>query len=263
MDKNELFKLYRELYFHEMEVKEKLVARTQISFAIVVTAFTVISYMLRMLDYNSNSYSVAYFVVFISISTVLFTFSLWFLVRSFSWRSYRGIASPEKTDLYRIELVEHRDALLAYNEDNPDNQQEIYNVDDAMESYLYENFKVCSTHNTEVNDGRSGYALDGFRCVLSALFPLAVASGIFILSDLDSSSPRKELLIKDISAATLLVKLTEEIEQLKLETSKIKKESIMSNEKNVTPPPPPMPAAPEPRNIKSETPIPAKEMKDE
>ncbi|ENM3825755.1 hypothetical protein AB5A11_003527, partial [Vibrio cholerae] len=238
----------------------KLVARTQISFAIVVTAFTVISYMVRMLDYTSNCYAVAFFVVFVSISTLILIASLWFLIHSFSWRSYRGIPSPSRTDDYRIELIEHRDALVAYNEENPDHQQELYDVDDVMESYLYENFKVCSTHNTEVNDGRSGYARDGFKWVLAALLPLGIASSIFIIADLDTSSPRKELLIKDSSVSTQLERLTEQVKLLQLEASKIQKESIMSNEKKVAPPPPPMPTAPEPRNIKSETPVPPKEM---
>ncbi|CAI2312765.1 hypothetical protein [Vibrio parahaemolyticus] len=261
MDKKSLFKLYRELYFHEMDVKEKLVARTQISFAVVVTAFTVISYMIRMLDYNSNCYAVAFFVVFVSISTLILIASLWFLIHSFSWRSYRGIPSPSKTDNYRIELIEHRDALVAYNEENPEHQQELYDVDEVMESYLYENFKVCSTHNTEVNDGRSGYARDGFKWVLTALLPLAIASSIFIIADLDTSSPRKELLIKDSNVTAQLEKFTAQVELLKLEASKFQKESIMSDEKNVAPPPPPpMPTAPEPRNIKSETPVPPKEM---
>lgn len=260
MDKKSLFKLYRELYFHEMDVKEKLVARTQISFAIVVTAFTIISYMVRMLDYSSNCYAIAFFIVFVSISTSTLIASLWFLIHSFSWRSYRGIPSPAKTDKYRIELIEHRDALIAYNDENPEYQQKIYDVDEVMESYLYEKFKVCSTHNTDVNDGRSGYARDGFKWVLAALLPLAIASSIFIISDLDTSSPRKEFLIKDSNVATQLVKLTAQIELLKLESSKLKKDRIMSNEKNVAPPPPPMPIAPEPRNIKSETPVPPKEM---
>lgn len=260
MDKKSLFQLYRELYFHEMDVKEKLVARTQISFVIVVTAFTVISYMVRMLDYTSNCFAVALFIVFVSISTLILIASLWFLIRSFSWRSYHGIPSPSKTDNYRIELIEHRDALIAYNEENPDNQQDLYDIDEVMESYLYENFKLCSTHNTEVNDGRSGYARDGFKWVLTALLPLAIASSIFIITDLDTSSPRKELLIKDSNVAAQLEKFIEQVELLQLETSKIQKESIMSNEKNVAPPPPPMPTAPEPRNIRSETPVPPKEV---
>ncbi|MEZ9016259.1 hypothetical protein AB6E79_05040 [Vibrio lentus] len=260
MDKKSLFKLYRELYFHEMDVKEKLVARTQISFAIVVTAFTIISYMVRMLDYSSNCYAVAFFVVFVSISTLVFVGSLWFLIHSFSWNSYRGIPSPAKTDKYRMELIEHSEALVSYNDENPEHQQELYDVDEVMESYLYENFMACSTHNTEVNDGRSGYARDGFKWVLAALIPLAIASSIFIITDLDTSSPRKELLIKDSNVATQLVKLTAQVELLKLEALKFPKESIMCNEKNVAPPPPPMPTASEPRNIKSEAPVPPKEM---
>ncbi|EGR1858772.1 hypothetical protein D3O62_08195 [Vibrio cholerae] len=263
MNKKALFKLYRELYFHEMDVKERLVARTQISFAIVVTAFTIISYMVRMLDFTSNCYAVSFFIVFVSISTLILVASLWFLINSFSWRSYRGIPSPSQTDQYRTELLEHRDALVAYNTANPDNKQEVYDVDEVMEAFLYENFKICSTHNTEVNDGRSGYARDGFKWVLTALAPLAIASSIFILADLDTSSPRKEFLIRDSNVANKLDLLAAQFELLKSENPKFKQETIMSNEKNVAPPPPSMPTAPEPRNIKSETPIPPKEMKND
>jgi hypothetical protein len=218
LNKKDLFKLYQKLYFHEMDVKEKLVVKSQISFAIVVTAFTVISYMLRMLDYDSNCYAVAFFVVFLSFATVLLTISLWFLIRSFYWRSYKGVPSPEKIDQYRVELNEHVDALIVYNKDNPDYHQEIYNADEVMESYLYQGFKVCSTHNTEINDGRSGYARDGFMWILSALVPLVMASSIFILSDLDVSSPRKALLIKDSGIAIQLKVLSKEFEDLKTKT---------------------------------------------
>ena len=259
MDKKALFTLYRELYFHEMDVKEKLVARTQISFAIVVTAFTAISYMLRMLDFSSNFYAIAFFIVFVSISTLILFASIWFLVQAFSWRHYRGIPSPEEIDQYRTKLIKYNDELHAYNEENPNNHQEIDDVDDVMESYLYDKFKFCSTHNTKVNDGRSGFARDGFKWILSALLPLSFASGIFIITDLDTSSPRKELLIKDANVATQLVQLTKQVELLKSETSKLKKESIMVYAQKVTLPL----IASESCNIKSETALPAGEIKNE
>ncbi|EPW4410376.1 hypothetical protein ACWLOZ_004496, partial [Vibrio parahaemolyticus] len=54
MKQEKLFEFYEKLYFHEMQNRDTLYTRVQINFALIFTGFSIVSYMLRMLDFSSN-----------------------------------------------------------------------------------------------------------------------------------------------------------------------------------------------------------------
>lgn len=83
MNKERLFELYEKLYFHEMEVRERITGRVQITFALVATGYTILSYMLRMLDYTALHGAIMVFAISSGLTFALSFVCLYFLVRAF------------------------------------------------------------------------------------------------------------------------------------------------------------------------------------
>ncbi|MFA0730444.1 hypothetical protein, partial [Vibrio sp. 10N.222.48.A4] len=88
MDKQRLFELYEKLYFHEMEVREKITGRVQVTFALVATGYTILSYMLRMLDFTSNKFAVSTFVICTAVTFLISFGCLYYLIRAFWGNTY-------------------------------------------------------------------------------------------------------------------------------------------------------------------------------
>lgn len=195
MNKKYLFELYEKLYFHEMEVRERITNRVQITFALVATGYTILSYMMRMLDYTVINLATNIFIIATGITFILSIMCLYFLVRAFWGNTYEGMPSPVQTDLYRENLKSHKKSIEQYNKKYPKNKQQKINVDSSIYEHLYQKFRDCSTHNTEVNDRRSKQLHQAFKWLLFAAIPMLVSSVTFIIYDLDVSSPRKKPLM--------------------------------------------------------------------
>lgn|GEM_PF-3035501 len=66
---NKLFKLYETHYFHEVDMKEKLLSRVPISFAMLVSLNTLLYYLLSNIkSYNWNEYLFNLLIVFVFLS---------------------------------------------------------------------------------------------------------------------------------------------------------------------------------------------------
>ncbi|MGF1788694.1 hypothetical protein L4D00_23135 [Photobacterium swingsii] len=248
MRKEKLFDLYEKLYFHEMEVREKIVGRVQVNFALVATGYTIISYMVRMLDFEQNQYLINTFFFLVVLSLLLSGFCLNDLIRAFWGNEYQGIPSPLETDKYREEVLVHSAAITKYNADYPDNTQPAVNSEELVTDYLYGKYRDCSAHNTEANDIRSARIHHSFKWLLISAVPFILASMVFIGGNLDVSSPRKETPISDKLVAQELSKLTLLITELeKTIIPEAKEEITMSDNKGHTPPQPP--SQPTPRRV--------------
>lgn len=192
MDKNRLFELYEKTYFHEMEVREKLVGRVQINFALMATGFAILSYMIRMLDFSGNHVVIGLFIVSILFCISLSFFCIYHLVKAFWGNEYEGIPTGRDIDNYREKMVVYKSEIESYNNENPETKVPEIDVDRYVYSFIYDKFRDCSSHNTEVNDRRSDHIHDSFRWLLRTAIPFICASLFFIAGDLDISSPRKE-----------------------------------------------------------------------
>ena len=250
MNSDKLFDLFEKIYFHEMEVREKLIFRVQINFALVATGYAIISYMVRMLDFDQDLSLVKLFVSFTVVSIILSILCLKNLVQAFWGNVYQGMPSPKEIDSYKNELEKHSAEISEYNLQYPDHAQTEINVNEQLKSYMYEKYRDCSSHNTDVNDCRGAHIHQSFKWLLISAIPFLLASGIFIGGDLDVSSPRKETLIYDKAVAEKLGNLEEEIAKIEMQFQSQVKERAMSKEKQNPPPPPPKaPAQPEPRSV--------------
>jgi hypothetical protein len=283
MTKDKLFEIYKNNYFHEMDVRDKFIGRIQLNFALVAAIFTLISYMVRMIDYDQSTNAISIFWVLIVVVCGLSIGCLTHLLKAYWGNEYKGMPSATDSDNYRIELVKHRGQIKNYNLQYPSNAQPTINVDKTMKLYLYSKYRDCSSFNTDVNDIRSAHIHQSFKWLLFLLIPFILAGCVFIFGNLDVSSPRKETPIKNVSATTELNKISftlngleknlinftktldltareklissdlnnivKELSNLELTIHKYKEELIMSNNKSTAPPPPVSPSQPEPRKI--------------
>ncbi|EKO3444948.1 hypothetical protein DX883_02880 [Vibrio fluvialis] len=213
MDREKLFSFYEKIYFHEMETREKIFTRTQITFALFFTGYSIASYMLRMLDFTSYKEVAITFAVLTIVSGFISLIGVRHLVIAFWGSEYKGMSSPLETDNYRLEVQEYASSIVEYNQQYPDNKQPIVDVDDMVSQFIYEQLRDCSSHNTKVNDSRFAHTHNSIRWLLVAAIPFLIASVLFVSFDLDTSSPRKETLIYNRSLVEEVDKLSHNIEQ--------------------------------------------------
>lgn len=247
MDKNRLFELYEKTYFYEMEVREKLVGRVQINFALIATGFAVLSYMVRMLDFSHNHVVIGLFILSVLFSIGLAGFCVYHLVKAFWGNEYEGIPTGLEIDNYREEMVVYKSQIDVYKKENLDTSMSDVDVDEHVYNFIYGKFRDCSTHNTKINDLRSAHIHHSFRWLLRTAIPFICASLFFIAGDLDVSSPRKETPIFNKSLNENLGKIIQLLEQNKSSITNDKEEAM--SEHQSTPPPPPPPTEPMPRKV--------------
>jgi hypothetical protein len=245
MNQQRLFELYEKSYFHEMEVREKITGRVQITFALVATGYTIISYMFRMLDYTSDKSAILFFIILMLVCVLLSIKCIVYLVCAFWGNEYFALPSACDTDDYRDKLIEYNKTLHEYNITHKDNIQELNDIDLKMMNFVYKHYKNCSSHNSATNDKRSRQLHLSFKWLLFSAVPLILASSIFVISDLDVSSPRKETPIINVTLSKSVDELKNALIVFSEQQKKLLKEVSMPDENNDLPPSPP--ETPEPR----------------
>ena len=286
MSKYELHEIYSDLYYHELEIREKITNRLQLTFAFHATSLTVLAYMIRMIDFDSPDYLLIIFYVCISIFVCLLGKSIFETVRAFWGNTYKALASANDIEDFRNSCFGHEEELKKYKKSYPDQEIEDYCPEEKINNYLYGEFSKCASHNSAINDLRSQRIHKATKYLLFAIVPFLIASFCFTVFDMDTSSPRKRLLIEyqgitqsidQMSVAirneiitplkdteeknsSELIKAIESasdsiVHELKDAILTHTKETIMSDEKNEIdvpqdPPAPPIPPEPpQPRDI--------------
>lgn len=263
MNKEQLFELYSKLYFHEMEIKEKLIHRIQMLFVLIISVLSAIAYMMRTVDYTSSLPDLIFFYTTTILSFVLLSISIVFAIKAFWRNEYQGLPTADVTEQFAKDSIRHQKELKQYEKDYPDHKGKVepYNHKKAVKEYLYKKFLQCSSYNTKVNDRRSENIHQAIKWLLYSLGSLIIAGMFFIIFDLDTSSPRKSFLVEDNKLAKTIQDIGQEIKSQQIHLQRIieainlsiiiKGDQGMTEEKNErpAPPPPQPPAEPEPRRI--------------
>ena len=211
MKQEKLFEFYEKLYFHEMQNRDTLYTRVQINFALIFTGFSIVSYMLRMLDFSSNKELALVFSALAILSVTISSRGVFYLIKAFWGTEYKGVPDPVETDRYRVEVENHAESILQYNKDYPENKQPEVNVEAVLSKFLLEQVRDCATHNTYANEVRFTHVHNSVKWLLLAAIPFLSASVLFVAFDLDASSPRKETLIYNQSLVEKLASINGEI----------------------------------------------------
>ena len=191
MQKNPLFAFYKELYFHEIDVREHLSSRIQIPLAVTVSLVGAFGFMILKFDEKINDVYSYVFVSVLILGGIAIVLSVYFLVRSWMGHEYAFLPSAGDTEKYRNTLV--------------DTYKEFEDVDELvkfhLEAYLCKYYINCSTNNTDCNDKRSLY-LHQANTVLVVVILFAILSfSAFYLGNFyksQSSQPIEVLIINPV-----------------------------------------------------------------
>lgn len=191
MGKNPLFDLYEKLYFHEIEVREKLGGRLQTPMAIIVSLTGVLAYLLQNFDKDHSGKSTVAFLVLLILSTVTLFAVVYFFVRSWYGNTYAFLPSAEATEQYR-QLLES--TYKQYKDG--DTLSETH-----LNDYLCSKYITCSTQNTLCNDRRSLNIHKTNGTLILATILVALTFLVFFLGNLDKTNlnkPTEVVIVKPV-----------------------------------------------------------------
>jgi hypothetical protein len=190
---NPLFDFYEKLYFHEIDVHEKLITRIQVPLIIIISMTGVLAFMLQNYENTINNQASFFFVIFLVASSLALLVSICFFIRSSFGHTYSLLPKAEKTESYREELYK------TYNEYKDGKDIAEHHLDEYLCQYMIK----CSSINTEVNDKRAWYLhkLNGYLIIVALL--LLISFLFFYFGNLDKGHQAKTLQIEIINPIDL------------------------------------------------------------
>ena len=220
MTKNPLFDLYEKLYFHEIEVREKLGGRLQTPMAIIVSLIGVLTYLLQNFDKDHTGTAAVTFLLLFALNSATLVTAVYFFVRSWFGNTYAFLPSAEATEEYRQLLQRTYEQYK-----DGDSLAETY-----LNDYLCTKYIACATQNTQCNDLRSLnlHKTNGTLIVSTVL--VAVTFLVFFMGDLDrtkTSKPTEVVIVKPVDVKGIIMT-----------------DKKPEPPKEVSPPPPPPPPPP-------------------
>lgn len=235
-----ILEFFSQSYYYELDVRERIFSRLQFNFAIYISYFALIAYAVRMIDYQSNCIAVTLFFVGIFFSLILLSMSVYYSYRSLTGLDYRVMPNTQKILDYENKKIEYLKKLESYNtKKNIDDK--IPELKEEMKRYIIEQYSKCSSFNSVINEKRKTGVRKSLRLLMLSSIPIIFSSTLFVLFDLDISSPRKETPIVDRSVASEIKELTDSIKTIHQQLQQSKGTKIVSNEINDMPPVPPEP----------------------
>lgn len=167
-----------------------------------------------MMDYESNSYQLAIVYAGIVLWFVFFAKSLCVVAKSITGMEYKEFSDIAQIANFRQEITRDAEEIKSYNYKY--NQRIAFlNAEDEVEKNKDEQLEEIVAHNSKVNNIRRGGSRRAIGLILAGLPPLFMSGAIFIVYDLDTSSPRKNSLTQDTNLAKAVSQLNLHIENLK------------------------------------------------
>ena len=195
---NNIESTYEKMYAYEEEIKNNISIKTQLIFTAIFALVSITAYLARFLDFAVKpdiAYAISFLVVLvISISVV----SAYFNCKAFSGSEFNRMPYSQEVKQYCDDQVNYNVELTKYNS-QVDPHEQIAFVDPVKETedFISNTYVQCSTHNALINEKRSRWVFKSVSAFLIACIPLAMASILFVVFDMDTSSPRKNFSIKD------------------------------------------------------------------
>jgi hypothetical protein len=186
---NPLFEFYEKLYFHEIDMREKLSARIQVPLAVFISLVGALAFMLQNYEDTVHNQASYFFILFLAASSLALLVSLYFFIRSWYGHTYSFLPTAQKTESYREELCK------TYNEYEDGKTIAENHLDEYLCNYMI----TCSSINTEVNDARAWYfhKLSGWLIIVALL--LLISFLFFHFGHLDKGHQTKTLQMRIIN----------------------------------------------------------------
>lgn len=225
-----LFNLYKSQYEHEIERREKIDARLQIPFAVIVAIVGLCSYILKNAIWTIEGFWSLVFIILFSGAVIALGVSLWFFRCTWFGHTDKLLPTPNTLEEYREELKKFYD----------NNLNATKYVERHMENVLLSYYVEFSSANAKNNDVRSFNIYKTTVSLTISVFMSFFAFMVFHFNGLDRSSVEMQYSVKVLNIEELKKCGSSPARNSQEDSIVTKKES-----KPVPPPPPP------PRNIKS------------
>ncbi len=178
MDDERALLFYERMYFHELDNREKLTARLQLSLAILTALVALLAYIVSRTTLQSGPgpFAVAAFLVSFASSTATLSASAWFFIRALWGHSYECL--PVAT-----EIEKYRELLAETYKDYPDGDSLTAT---HHKRFLVRYFAECASVNASVNQRRYELLHDCVSCTVYALPALVLLGLVFRFGGFES-----------------------------------------------------------------------------
>ncbi|ESE86289.1 hypothetical protein [Salmonella enterica] len=211
---NGLYDIYEKVYFKSLDDRERVVSRAQLNFTIYAGMLTLLFYMLRMIDYDSNVVFLVMFFFLSGLSGILLSISTYYTWIALSeGYKYKYLPKCLSVSKYRKELISYIQQVELYNL-NATDKTYCPNVNEDIKEHLFYQLEECVDNNNEINNNRMQTIRYSMLWLWSGIMFFLVASLLFAAADLDVSSPRKDTLIRDTQVSLQLNKISANLNHL-------------------------------------------------
>lgn len=169
MNLEERIDFYEKLYFHELDVKEKLDSKLKMPLTIFAVVFTMAIFLLNQIFVEKSFIASAIF--WLSYTTGWFSlgFSIVYFVKSWYGYNYKMLPIASRIEEYYLELKNF------YEEMNKKESKQWH--EEAFDEYLLTMFKSYSSHNT-VNNDRKNFFL--YRSITSLIIAFSLIAASYL-----------------------------------------------------------------------------------
>lgn len=222
-----------DLYFHELEIREKIFSRLQINIGAHLTIITAIAYMVRTIDYSSSTLLIFIFYALIVLSIISLIFSIVYTGIAFTGYEYQLFPFAADSVKYKREAESYFRELdiAAANAEYFSNEHNLPASPTVMvNDYILDSLAECIDKNSKINEQRRTVNKKSIFSLAIAFIPFIFCSCLFVILDLDTSSPRKNLAIED---AKLRISMEHSIDEIKKSLDNLTKDTeIMATNNN-------------------------------
>lgn len=182
MTAGELRQLYEKLYFLEVDARDKIHGRLQLSLTLLLAVGGAVVFLLQNFDYQTGTWTLlrAMFMLLFCAGMVLLVIAAGFFVKAFHNPRYRFLPDSEQTARYQAELERTYEGY--------DQRGEL--VFAALDRYITGYYIEYGAFNTRVNDRRSAYLHSCNGAIVIAAAALMLAYLAFHFGGLDKGKIR-------------------------------------------------------------------------
>jgi len=177
MTATELKQFYEKLYFHEVDGRDKIQGRLQLSLTVLLVVGGALVFLIQNFDYQAGAWTPIrlMFAFFVCAGSVALVCAIMFFINAFLSGAYYFLPDSSQTADYKQVL----DRTYA----EYDEREKL--ISDAMDHYLVGYYIEYAAFNTRANNRRSGYIYrcNGATIAAGLLFILAFFA--FYFGDLD------------------------------------------------------------------------------
>jgi hypothetical protein len=189
MTGTELQQFYEKLYFLELEARDKIHTRLQLSLTLLLAVGGAVVFLFQNFDYQTGTWTPlrVTFMLFFCGGIVILVIAAGLFVKAFYNPAYRFLPDSAETARYKARL---EDIYKEYDERGQ-------LVSDALDKYVTDYYIEYGAFNTRVNDRRATYLHSCNGAIIAAATILMLAYLAFYFGDLDKGriKPATEVFI--------------------------------------------------------------------